>query len=175
MKKTFTLFALIVFSSMSTSAQIVRVGLLGIGIGAGNSGGRLGFHVLDASYAPMPKVDYGGYVGIGVSISESKFSTGFRYGLQGKYYFMTEKFRPFVGLQAGLISGLFVDSDSETQVEKGSRFQVVPQARFRVGPLNIWVVLRTFYFRKSPGRKAGDFVSLFQRNLRQNRMMIGCK
>lgn len=130
--------ALVLCFSMTISAQVVRVGLLGIGVGAGNNSGRLGFHILEASYAPLPKIDYGGYLGIGVSISDSKFSTGFRYGLQGKYYFMTEKFRPFVGVQAGLISGLFVDSDSETQVKKGSKFQVVPQAGFRVGPLNIW-------------------------------------
>lgn len=138
MKKNITLSAFLLFCSMSISAQVIRVGLLGIGIGAGNNSGRLGFHLLEASYAPIPKIDYGSYLGLAVSLSESKFSTGVRYGLQGKYYFMTEKFRPFVGVQAGLISGLFVDSDSEIQAKKGSKFQVVPQAGFRVGPLNIW-------------------------------------
>lgn len=138
MKKTFTLFALIVFCSMSISAQVVRVGLLGVGVGGGQNSGRLAVYIFEAAYAPNPRIDFGGYLGAAVGGDTESASAGIRYGAQTKFYLMTEKFKPFVGLQLGLNTRAKVDVNTEEIADAGTKFQVTPQAGFRLGPLNIW-------------------------------------
>lgn len=146
MKKTFILLILELFSSISTSAQVVRVGIFGIGLGGSDDKGTACVHLVEASYASIPNADYGGYFVKAGSWSESKELHVVRYGLQGKYYFMIEKFKPFIGLQAGLMSGSFYFiTDSDYRVKKGTKLQVVPQAGFRVGPLNIWVSYQSVF------------------------------
>jgi hypothetical protein len=137
MKKTFALFSLITFCSMSISAQVFRVGLLGVGVGGGQNSGRLAVHIFEAAYAPSPRVDFGGYWGVAVAGDTESASAGFRYGAQSKFYLMTGKFKPFVGLQLGLNTGAKVEEYSE-KIATGIKFQVTPQAGFRFGPLNIW-------------------------------------
>jgi hypothetical protein len=145
MKNSFTLFIIMIICSLSVSAQVVRVGILGIGAGGGANGARLALHLADVSYAPKPKFDAGIYLGMGVGGSGDETSAsvegGVRYGVQGKYYFMTKKFKPFAGLQVGLNSGVSAsvdDTGNTSNEEAGTKFQVTPQLGFRVGPLNIW-------------------------------------
>ncbi len=138
MKKGLTLAVFMVTLSMSVSAQVVRVGLAGIGIGGGQKSARFAAHIVEASYAPQPRIDFGGYFGVALGASTDKASAAVRYGVQSKVYLMTEKFKPFVGLQAGLNSGGFVDVNTEEMATANTKFQVTPQLGFRVGPLNIW-------------------------------------
>lgn len=146
MKKTYILLILELFSSISISAQVVRVGVFGIGLGGSDDKGTGCVHLIEASYASIPNADYGGYFAKSLSWSESKESHIVRYGLQGKYYFMIEKFKPFIGLQAGLMSGSFYFiTDSDYRVKRGTKLQVVPQAGFRVGPLNIWASYQSVF------------------------------
>ena len=138
MKKTFTLLALLIIGSIGASAQVVRVGILGAGLGGGQNSGRLAVHIFEAAYAPNPRIDFGGYLGAAVGGNSESASAGIRYGVQSKFYLMTEKFKPFVGLQLGLNTRAKVDVNSEEIAEAGTKFQITPQAGIRVGPLNIW-------------------------------------
>ncbi|MCP9755215.1 hypothetical protein EGI26_08625 [Lacihabitans sp. CCS-44] len=138
MRRTLTLAVFMFTLSFSVHAQVVRVGLVGVGVGGGQNSGRFALHLLEASYAPQPRIDFGGYFGAALGASTDKASAGVRYGVQSKFYLMTEKFKPFVGLQAGLNSGGFVDVNTEEVATAGTKFQVTPQVGFRVGPLNIW-------------------------------------
>jgi len=138
MKKGFTLLGLIFICSLSISAQVVRVGIVGIGLGGGDNSGRLALHLIEASFAPRPNFDFGAYYGAQLAGNDTGASAGIRYGIQGKYYLLTDKFKPFVGVQAGLNNGLSIDLDTEAIGEAGTKFQITPQAGFRFGPLNIW-------------------------------------
>jgi hypothetical protein len=137
MKKIAVLAAL-VFSTLSIKAQVVRVGLMGVGAGTG----QLQLHALDVSYAPQAKFDVGAYFGLGIGGSETEASAGTRFGLQSKYYFLTGKFKPFAGVQLGLNTGASIEVNNAAptteSVKAGTKFQAVPQLGFRLGPINLW-------------------------------------
>lgn len=156
MKKITLLFAFALVTTLSANAQVVRASLLtGIGVGGKSNGttgsGNFTWHLFDLSYAPSPKFDAGVYLDMGVGGSSNEESAdvkaGLSYGLQGKYYFLTNAFKPFIGVQAGLNSGASGTVDANGNVsnesEIGTKFQVTPQAGFRVGPLNLWAAYRT--------------------------------
>jgi hypothetical protein len=137
MKKSLVLFALISLCSMSISAQVYRVGVMGVGAGGGKNSGRVALHVVEASYAPNPNMDFGAYLGSAVGGGKKSATLGTRFGVQSKYYFLTEKFKPFVGVQLGFHNRTKVQAETEN-VSAGTKLQFVPQAGFRYGPLNVW-------------------------------------
>ncbi len=155
MKKVVLVILCAFMAVFSADAQVVRVGILtgvGAGVGASNSKANMALHILDAAYAPAPNYDFGAYIDLGVkgsNIDDNSVDAagGLAYGLQGKYYFLTEKFKPFVGLQAGLQTGgkasVDVDGNLSDESKIGTSFQVTPQVGFRVGPLNVWGAYRT--------------------------------
>jgi hypothetical protein len=125
--------------SFGATAQVVRVGT---GIGGGKGG--INLNVIELAYAPQPALEFGGYFGItaGGSISDANASVeaGARYGLQGKYYFREEGFKPYAGLQLGLLSGGNLDVDvngTPSNAKAKTKFDYAPMVGFRVGPLNI--------------------------------------
>jgi hypothetical protein len=136
--KKIAVLAILVFSAFSMKAQVVRVGLMGVGAGTG----QIQIHAVDVSYAPQAKFDVGAYFGLGIGGSETEASAGTRFGLQSKYYFLTGKFKPFAGVQLGLNTGASVTVDQNTQAatdaKAGTKFQAVPQLGFRLGPINLW-------------------------------------
>lgn len=152
MKTIFISAFLATFLAISSQAQVVRASLLtGVGINAGSNSAGVTWHILDVSYAPKPNFDGGMYFDIGAGGSAStdgsgSLKAGAMYGVQGKYYFLTNTFKPFVGLQMGLQSGGSASTDVDgfiEEVDAKTKFQVTPQAGFRVGPLNIWTSYRT--------------------------------
>jgi hypothetical protein len=138
MKKSLVLFALISLCSMSISAQVYRVGVAGVGAGGGKNSGRIALHIVEASYAPNPNMDFGAYLGTAIGSKGTTGSIGTRYGVQSKYYFLTEKFKPFVGVQLGFNSRVKVEGAAAENLSAGTKLQFVPQAGFRYGPLNVW-------------------------------------
>jgi hypothetical protein len=144
MKKSLSIVMLVfVFAAFKANAQVVRVGT---GLGAGKGG--LNLNVIELGYAPNANIEAGAYFGLTVGGEADNSNTtataegGARYGLQGKYYFREEGFKPYAGLQLGLLSGgsLDVDSNSSTGVTDAkakTKFDVAPLLGFRVGPLNI--------------------------------------
>jgi hypothetical protein len=134
-KKLFTLSAMLLFTAMMFG-QVTRIGVLGFGFGAGAAT----LHIIEASYAPKPSYDLGVYANAGFGGDENNGSLGTGLGLQGKYYFLTGKFKPFVGAQTGIRVGFKTNTDSNGNVKDdgGLFFQAVPQAGFRIGPLNMW-------------------------------------
>lgn len=152
MKRNLFTVAMFFLLSFGSQAQVVRASLLtGVGLRASSSSANVTWHILDLSYAPKPNFDAGIYFDLGAGGSGSadgsgSVKAGAMYGVQGKYYFLTNTFKPFVGLQAGLQTGggLNVDMNSNVQdVEAGTKLQVTPQAGFRVGPLNVWTSYRS--------------------------------
>lgn len=149
MKKiiSFTL-SLALLACISASAQVFRLGVGLAGVSVSDSKAGIHMPLLDLGYAPNPSMEFGLYTGIGLDADydelesledDEEISGGFRFGVQGKYYFMTEKaFRPYVGLQAGLLAGATVIKGSDKVEEKETKFQVTPMAGFRLGPLNAW-------------------------------------
>lgn len=134
-------------SLSSVNAQVVRVGLLGFGAGGGSKNAGLTMHILDINYAPQPRLDFGIYsnLGVGASANENaeagSASGGFGLGVQSKFYLLTGKLKPFVGLQVGPRFGgsAKFNADGVTDDSKaGVQFQVVPQLGLRLGPLNLW-------------------------------------
>ena len=126
-----SLFPILSFS------QVFRVGT-GFGMGGGKNSGAINLNVIEVGYAPSPSLEMGGYFGaaakVRASILESKASAGLRYGLQGKYYFKEEGFKPFAGLQVGVLNGfsgsvntIGMSSDSEI----GKKLEIVPMIGFR--------------------------------------------
>lgn len=152
MKTKFLVVAMMLFFGFSSQAQVVRASLFtGLGVRPGSESAGVTWHLLDVSYAPKPSFDAGMYFDLGVgggadNGGSASASAGFSYGFQGKYYLLTNTFKPFVGLQAGLQTGgsFAVSGDGDLdELEAGTKFQVTPQAGFRVGPLNVWTSYRT--------------------------------
>lgn len=153
MKKITLLFVLAFVATFSANAQVVRASLFtGVGVGGSSTSGNFSWHLLELAYAPSPKYDAGIYADLGFGAksdneTSASVSGGLSYGVQGKYYFLTNAFKPFVGLQAGLLTGgnatVDVDGNVSDETSAGTKFQVTPQAGFRVGPLNIWAAYRT--------------------------------
>jgi hypothetical protein len=145
MKKFLTIVALLLLV-INANSQVVRVGLLGVGIGGGSKGGGATLHIVDISYAPQPRFDVGIYSNLGLGGSSdadgenASFRGGFGIGAQGKFYITTGKIKPFVGLQAGPRFGgsVSVSDDLLEEAKGGVSMQVIPQVGLRLGPVNIW-------------------------------------
>lgn len=148
MKKSILVAVFAVFA-FSASAQVIRVGT-GIGLGGGKDKVGLNLNLLEIGYAPQPKLEFGGYFGLTASASgdsnSASASGGSRYGAYGRYYLREEGFKPYVGLQAGLLSGGSASTDNNgtvTDADTGTKFQAAPMIGFRVGPLNINVAYQS--------------------------------
>jgi hypothetical protein len=135
-----SLFPLLSFS------QVFRVGT-GFGLGGGKNSGAINLNIIEAAYAPMPALEVGGYFGaaakVRARIVESKASAGLRYGLQGKYYFKEEGFKPFAGLQVGVLNGFSgsvntIGMSSDSNV--GKKLEIVPMIGFRASAFTLSMV-----------------------------------
>ncbi len=148
MKKIATIIAVLCLAaSINASAQVFRLGVGVIGVSPGKNNVGVQLPLIDLGWAPKPAYDFGIYTAAGLKGSVDDFENesgeatgGFRIGAQGRYFFMADRvFRPYVGLQAGVLAGAKVqigDADSSEKTE--NKFQVAPLAGFRVGPLNVW-------------------------------------
>ncbi len=146
MKKIATIIAVLCLAaSINASAQVFRLGLGVAGFGFGKNSAGVQIPLVDLGWAPKPSYDFGLYTGFGLdgstddAIENESASGGFRIGAQGRYFFNAENaFKPYVGLQAGMLAGATITTDGSDVDAKSSKFQVTPLAGFRVGPLNVW-------------------------------------
>jgi hypothetical protein len=135
------IFSFVLFCAFqAANAQLVRVGILVVGLGQGAT-----IHILDINYAPKSRFDVGLYSNLGIGGSGSGETAtaqgGFGLGAQGKFFLTTGTVKPFVGLQVGsLFGGKFSvdESGEDIDADGGVLFQAVPQVGLRLGPLNIW-------------------------------------
>lgn len=145
MKTIFGKTAVFIFIfSINTYGQIFR---LGTGIGIGTNGGT--FNILELNYAPSYKLEYGAYGGITINgkygLTGVEGSLAGRYGFQGKYYFREEGFKPYAGLQIGLLSGGFAKASviGTFEAKTGTKLDVAPIVGFRVSALNVNVAYQS--------------------------------
>lgn len=132
-------------TALSASAQVFRLGVGVAGFGLGKNSAGVQIPLIDLGWAPQPSYDFGLYTGFGLdgsasdAVDSGTATGGFRIGGQGRYFFNTEGvFRPYLGVQAGMLAGATVTKEGSDVDTKTSKFQVTPLAGVRVGPLNIW-------------------------------------
>ena len=148
MKKITTIIAVLCLAaSINASAQVFRLGVGLVGVSPSKNTVAVQVPLIDLGWAPTPSYDFGIYSAAALKASaddvenESGEATGgFRIGAQGRYFFMADRvFKPYIGLQAGVLAGAKVQiGDVDNSEKTENKFQVSPMAGFRVGPLNVW-------------------------------------